>query len=61
MSVAMLSAGVSAEACSEEVGGTVMPFGGSAFGGDAEQQRLLEAEGVAVVDYHVDLEKYQMR
>ena len=32
-----------------------------AFGGDAEQQRLLEAEGVAVVDYHVDLEKYQMR
>ena len=32
-----------------------------AFGGDAEQQRLLEAEGVAVVDHHVDLEKYQMR
>ena len=37
MSVAMLSAGVSAEACSEEVGGTVMPFGGSSFGGDAEK------------------------
>ena len=37
MSVAMLSAGVSAEACSEEVGGTVMPFGGSAFGGDADK------------------------
>ena len=32
-----------------------------AFGGDVEQQRLLEAEGVAVVDHHVDLEKYQMR
>lgn len=32
-----------------------------AFGGDAEQQRLLEAEGVAVHDRHVDLKKYQYR
>ncbi|MBR1482500.1 MAG: MGMT family protein [Ruminococcus sp.] len=32
-----------------------------AFGGDAEQQRLLEAEGVEVRDHHVDLKKYQMR
>ena len=49
MSVAMLSAGVSAEACSEEVGGTVMPFGGSAFGGDAdkaaERMRIVKARG----------------
>lgn len=32
-----------------------------AFGGDEEQQRLLEAEGVEVVDHHVDLKRYQMR
>ena len=32
-----------------------------AFGGDEEQQRRLEAEGVEVVDHHVDLKKYQMR
>ena len=32
-----------------------------AFGGDEEQQRLLEAEGVEVVDHHVDLKTYQMR
>ncbi len=32
-----------------------------AFGGDAEQQRRLEAEGVEVVDHHVNLKKYQMR
>ena len=30
-----------------------------AFGGDEEQQRLLEAEGVEVIDHHVDLKKYQ--
>ena len=30
-----------------------------AFGGDEEQQRLLEAEGVEVIDRHVDLKKYQ--
>ena len=32
-----------------------------AFGGDEEQQRLLEAEGVIVRDHHVDLKTYQMR
>lgn len=32
-----------------------------AFGGDAEQQRMLEAEGVEVCDHHVNLEKYQFR
>ncbi len=32
-----------------------------AFGGVDEQQRMLEAEGVEVVDGYVDLEKYQMR
>ena len=32
-----------------------------AFGGDEEQQRLLEAEGVVVRDHHVDLKTYQMR
>lgn len=32
-----------------------------AFGGDGEQQRLLEAEGVEVNDHRVDLKKYQMR
>lgn len=31
-----------------------------AFGGDEEQKRLLEAEGVEVHDHHVDLKKYQM-
>lgn len=32
-----------------------------AFGGDEEQRRLLEAEGVAVHDHHVDLQRYQYR
>lgn len=32
-----------------------------AFGGAEQQQRLLEAEGVEVLDGFVDLEKYQMR
>lgn len=32
-----------------------------AFGGDEEQRRLLEAEGVTVVDHHVDLKQYQYR
>lgn len=32
-----------------------------AFGGWQEQQRLLEAEGVAVCDGYVDLKTYQMR
>lgn len=32
-----------------------------AFGGYDVQRRLLEAEGVEVVDNYVDLEKYQMR
>ena len=32
-----------------------------AFGGDEEQKRLLESEGVEVIDNHVDLKKYQMR
>lgn len=32
-----------------------------AFGGDGEQQRLLEAEGVEVINHRVDLKKYQMR
>ena len=32
-----------------------------AFGGEAVQQRLLEAEGVEVVDHHVNLQKYQYR
>ena len=32
-----------------------------AFGGSGEQKRLLEAEGVEVIDNHVDLKKYQMR
>lgn len=32
-----------------------------AFGGDEAQRELLEAEGVEVVDHHVDLKKYQMR
>ena len=32
-----------------------------AFGGDGEQQRLLEAEGVEVNDHRVDLKKNQMR
>lgn len=32
-----------------------------AFGGAGEQQRLLEAEGVEVLNGFVDLEKYQMR
>ncbi len=32
-----------------------------AFGGDAEQQRLLEAEGVTVRDHHVDLREFQWR
>ena len=32
-----------------------------AFGGAGEQQRLLEAEGIEVVNYHVDLKKYQYK
>lgn len=32
-----------------------------AFGGDEEQRRLLEAEGVEVRDHYVDLKKYQYR
>ena len=32
-----------------------------AFGGEVVQQRLLEAEGVEVVDHHVNLQKYQYR
>lgn len=32
-----------------------------AFGGTGEQQKLLEAEGVEVLDGFVDLKKYQMR
>ena len=32
-----------------------------AFGGEVVQQRLLEAEGVEVVDCHVNLQKYQYR
>ena len=32
-----------------------------AFGGDEEQRRLLEAEGVEVHDHHVDLAKFQFR
>ena len=32
-----------------------------ACGGEAVQQRLLEAEGVEVVDCHVNLQKYQYR
>lgn len=32
-----------------------------AFGGEFEQQRLLESEGVEVRDHCVDLKKYQMR
>lgn len=32
-----------------------------AFGGSGEQQKLLESEGVEVVDGFVDLKKYQMR
>ena len=32
-----------------------------AFGGGEEQKRLLESEGVEVIDNHVDLKKYQMR
>ena len=32
-----------------------------AFGGVDEQRRMLEAEGVEVIDGYVDLEKYQMR
>lgn len=32
-----------------------------AFGGSGEQQKLLENEGVEVVDGFVDLKKYQMR
>lgn len=32
-----------------------------AFGGDEEQRRLLEAEGVEVNDHHIDLKKFQMK
>ena len=32
-----------------------------AFGGDEEQRRLLEAEGVEVVDHHVDLKRFQYK
>lgn len=32
-----------------------------AFGGEGEQQRLLEAEGVEVTDGRVNLKKYQYR
>ncbi|MER2080705.1 MAG: MGMT family protein [Ruminococcus sp.] len=32
-----------------------------AFGGEGQQQKLLEAEGVEVIDCRVDLKKYQMR
>ena len=32
-----------------------------AFGGVGEQQRLLEAEGIEVVNHHVDLKKYQYK
>ena len=32
-----------------------------AFGGDEAQRRLLEAEGVEVVDRHVNLERFQWR
>lgn len=31
-----------------------------AFGGEARQRELLEAEGIEVADGRVDLEKYQM-
>ena len=34
---------------------------GFAFGGVRAQQELLEAEGVEVVEGHVDLKKYQLR
>ncbi len=34
---------------------------GFAFGGEDEQRRLLEAEGVEVTDNRVDLKKYQFR
>lgn len=30
-----------------------------AFGGENEQRRLLEAEGVGFIDGHVDMERYQ--
>ena len=32
-----------------------------AFGGSAVQKELLEAEGIEVIDYMVDLKKYQYR
>lgn len=32
-----------------------------AFGGDEAQRRLLEAEGVEVIDHHVDLARFQWR
>ena len=32
-----------------------------AFGGENEQAKLLKAEGVEVVDLHVDLEKYRWK
>lgn len=32
-----------------------------AFGGVNQQKTLLEAEGIAVVDNHVDLERYQWK
>lgn len=31
-----------------------------AFGGEDQQRKLLEAEGVGFIDDHVDMEKYQM-
>ena len=34
---------------------------GFAFGGEDEQRRLLEAEGVEVVENHVDLSVYQFK
>ena len=34
---------------------------GFAFGGEDEQRRLLEAEGVKVVENHVDLSVYQFK
>ena len=45
--------------CHRVVNATGEPAGRFAFGGAVQQARLLEAEGVEVINGKVDLEKYQ--
>lgn len=47
--------------CHRVVNAKGRPAPNFAFGGAGQQQRLLEAEGIEVLDGFVNLEKYQMR